>query len=477
MSLSQIVRTESGLANDIIAMNKALADTGVPAASLGVIGNTYIDTVSGIQYQKEQSGWVSVVDIASVGPPFAVPDPLTLNNGLFVNIIKGAAADGFELDAGLTGHVQVLATGTDGLQVGPVGNEDNIVLTSAGDITAVSSVKTNLVDSVAGNLTLRPATGKLVLSTFTGAGEGIQAEKNIDMLTNDLAEVGAITGSVGNFTVSSGVTVGDKLTLQAAGGVGGGIDIKPLGGVIAMKGQTDWETNDIINVGSVTSVEYVMTNGVATITTKVDGPSGPSIISDKAIVLSGVDVGAGAVKIKGGALSMENDEIINLAAINGSDLLTICRNLGVDQAGVLEFRELPQTYTFLENAFGGVGTDYMGFGAVVGPGDFWVAPIGPTSKKLRAVSARLIYNAAWSFGGGTAVVEVGTISNILPAAIANFVSLYTLNLNTAGDFYDGSIQELDLLAAAGSSIVVRTTLTGTSSTSVNAELVVNVIMQ
>lgn len=422
MALNQDIRhTQYGGSNNpqglynFIKPSRKIKGAGVPAATVGEDYWEYLDETSGIIYTKNLGVWTAHADIGSFT---VIPDPLQ-----------------------------------------------------------VAELQTTLINSIAGDLTLRPNTGKLRLSSFTGAGEGIVVEKNIDMLTNDLAEVGAITGSVGNFTVSSGAAVGDKLTLQAVGGAGGGIDINPIGGVIAMKGNVDLETNDILNIGVATSTEFVMTNGVSTITTKVDGPSGPSIISDKAIVLNGVDVGAGAVKIKGGALSMDNDEIINLSAINGSGALTVSRNLGVDQAGALEFRELPQTYTFIESAFGGVGTSYMGYGAIVGPGDFWAAPIGPTSKKLRAVSARLIYNAAWSFGGGTAVVEVGTISNVLPTAIANFVSLYTLNLSTAGNFYDGSIQSLDLLAAAGSSIVVRTTLAGTASTSVNAELVVNVVMQ
>lgn len=451
----------TGLYSDILNAGTTLSGSGAPAASIGIIGNSYIDTGTGIEYVKQPDNtWLAIYDPSTVpvNDPFVagtIECNLLKTDELENDTFRGRLAESMVVDLGVSGVLSV--TGN----VDLVSND----LLNGGVINA-TEVDTPLVSASA---------SKLLLTSFTGAGEGVQIGKNTDMLGNDLSEVGALTGTDGSFVVSSGTGVGSKLVLQAAGGATGGVDINPIGGGIRLKDDTDCETNNLDNIGIATATEYVMTNGAQTVNVLVDGPGGPTVKSTANLSLSG---GVGFSVVSKTDLSLNNNAITNLAAINGSDLLTTARNLGVDQAGSLEFRELPQTYGFLQAGFGSVGTDYLTFGdALVGPGEFWCCPIGPTSKKLRSVSSRLIYNAPFSFNGGTAVIEVGTLANNVPATVGNFVVLYTLNLNTGVDYYESSVQGLDNLIASGSSIAVRSVLTGTSSSAVNAELVVNVVVQ
>ena len=92
------------------------------------------------------------------------------------------------------------------------------------------------------------------------------------------------------------------------------------------------------------------------------------------------------------------------------------------------------------------------------------------------INVRLVYSSAWTFGGGTSLLQIGYCPIDTPALIVNFIVLGSLSLTTAGNFYQQTFTGLDLTFPVGSAMACRIVNTGISSTSNQAELFVSAVV-
>lgn len=604
-TVSQIVRSAEGLAPDIIQINDSLADIGPPSENLGVNGNTYIDTASGIQYQKKSGVWVAVVDIAAVGPPASVPDPLTINNGLFVNNISGAAGDGFVLDGGNVGDVQVLIGGGQAFQVGQPGSLDNVRIQNNGNVLAASKVQgfeleaaggshlINIKNGVSGGL-IENQTGPLEIKNNAASGINVNASagplnlrSNVETSVQDFSTgysmvINPNTGFTSNSNNSialTHVTPDKDINVNTAGT--GSINLNSAGSLtldansfININSTMNWGLNDVVNADrlqgptvtiisdtnalnlesanaavNITSAAPITLGNVAAtgsisidptfnkivgfanapvqienfvigqgITLKTNPAGVASINLEASSVAIVAPAGAGSIgidpannKITGfatqpvqienfaanqdiilrpnpagsgsvvfdvpanGDVDYLNSNINNLNGINGSSGELRAKSLCVI-GGVMQFRETPRNIEwFIQNA-GANNTFYGGKGLSASPADFGALNLGPGPHTLTDLAIRANYNVPWTWGGGTAVLTVGVVLNTLPSIAANYTPLYTLNLNTAGNFYAQDSGPINITIPPGNSFVCRLVTTGTSSTSNQIDMTISAIL-
>jgi hypothetical protein len=109
----------------------------------------------------------------------------------------------------------------------------------------------------------------------------------------------------------------------------------------------------------------------------------------------------------------------------------------------------------------------------INPGDFG-AFYNPFAARVNMMSVVLIYNAAWSFNSGTAILELIRVNTGQTVTTGNAVVVTTLNIPTGTDFYQYSLGSNTDIAAPSGKYGMRLVVTGASSTSTTAELVATV---
>ena len=524
MSVSQIVRTANGLAPDIIEMNKTLAASGVPDPSLGVIGNTYVDTATGIEYQKNSLGWQAVYDISSVGP--GVSDPLSLNQ-LNVDLIRGNAGDNVNINAGTTGTVQVILNTGHNLQVGGVGTEDNLVIEQNGNLVSGSLVKgfELLSDNFTGKaISINASAGKIehggaqpfiienltpgqtiniksagsvILEPSPGPGSTVSCLKNIDLNNNDLIGVRNITGDgTQNMIVGSGgffdlvltsnqkgvnvLAVNDNINLQANGTHAIIVKNAAAQEFIKMDGNNAAEFK--LTVSNPVSSNSIDIKGVGDIIKTGTAPLTLEHLDPLGNINLRTSGGGGVIVMNDGAGNITFDALneratidkLDTTSINNSSSSTVNQVLSVTNAGVLQFSRPPETAIFTGLNIGSNGTHYLNASSLVPtPGDVSTYPhiLGGVNAKIEA---NLIYSAPFTWGGGTSSLEIGYLAVGVPCNAANWTPIFTTPLSTAGDFY--YTYTSPNIAIPGGKLAVRLVNTGTSSTSNLAEIIVKLIL-
>jgi len=341
-AISQIVRTSgvtknnpSGFVSDILQLTQALADIGPPDEDNGIVGNTYIDTASGIQYQKGLDGWIPVVDIAAVGPPASVPDPLTINNGLFVNNISGAAGDGFVLDGGNVGDVQVLIGSGQGFQVGQPGALDAVKIQNNGNVLAQSKVRgfelesaggshlINIKNGVSGGL-IENQTGPLEIKNNAASGINVNAStgplnlrSNVETSVQDFSTgysmvINPNTGFTSNSNNSialTHVTPDKDINVNTAGT--GSINLNSAGSLtldansfVNINSTMNWGLNDVVNADKIQGPAVTITAD----TTDLNLESTNADINITAPLAGSANITSGLTKVSstGGSLIFES---------------------------------------------------------------------------------------------------------------------------------------------------------------------------
>ena len=187
-SISQTVRTQptkgnpTGIASDLLNIGQTLSSSGVPSDSEGLIGNTYIDTSTGITYVKQADGtWQPIYDPGTL----PAPDPLIAGtvecnfvktDEIEVDTLKGRLADGVVIDLQTAGDLQVVS-GSGEVKLGcPLDMQGNAILNASVMIPDplplnqlnVNTIQGNADDNVAMDL---GAAGSL--NVTCGGTEGI----------------------------------------------------------------------------------------------------------------------------------------------------------------------------------------------------------------------------------------------------------------------------------------------------------------
>ena len=494
-AISQIIRTSgrtqnnpSGFTSDILQITQSLADVGAPSEDIGIVGNTYIDTVTGIQYQKGLDGWVPVVDIAAVGPPPSIPDPLSINQ-LNINRIQGNASDDVTIDAGNIGKCQILSNAADALQIGQVGSEDGVKIQNNGNVIAGSLVRgfrlsalgganEGSLGEVGGNMELSNAGSNGLIIENKAVGQNVEiktsggevlTDSNLNMANNEIIDPLAV------------VTNSADLTLQAKGS-----------NVVSVKNVVSQE---FIRMDGNNAAEYKMTitNPVSSNSVVVKGVG--AIEKTGTADLNIEHTGAGNINLRtpsgvirmndGGPNNITFDPALKLGTvdnlqttnINNSSILVNNSLLNVNTSGVLSWRAYPRCIEMIQSGFGGNGTSYFNLGtSTVGPGEFWATCTG-NGRSLAEVDIRVISNAAWNLGGvGTASIEIGYVPNNLPVTAANFNVIRSVNISNSDDIYGVSYTGYNDSIPFRGAIAARSVLTGTSATATNVEITLNLTL-
>lgn len=461
MSLNQDIRVNApsgdpnnpqGLYNYLI-VGQNLKGTGIPDNNLGTINSSYIDEATGIQYIKgSDATWTTYIDYTAIGPtggaPPTIPDPLTVNQ-INTDVISQKTLGGdLSVNLGLTGDFALtLGVPTQAVDI----NSGNIRLTANGNGTFSSDVQ-----------------GYTVIAN-NGSGKAVSINSNSGIIDHVGAQPLEITNSQPN----------ENLILSTTGAAGD--VLVNSGGDVAIGTAVAGKTIDLNTNAGAINCDAVNTNFIDT--------SGSGAIAINPLSGIAAATGAGSFSItnftasqdilfqlNGGDIDANNNEIKNVSSINGSSALVNNSILNVNTSGSLAWRAYPRCIEMQISGFGANGTDYFNLGTtVVGPADFWGVCSG-NGRRLAEVDVRLLYNTAWSFGGGTATLEIGYVPNGSPMIAANFVVLRSINLDTATPLYGVSFTGYNDSIPFRAAICARTVLAGTASTSGTAEFTLGMVL-
>lgn len=482
------VNNPHGLFNHLIVGEK-LKGAGAPSDTIGTINSDYIDTVSGVEYVKNDAGvWEPFVDFGTL---VSVPDPLEVSE-VRTDVIKGLVGDSIEIDAGLSGDINLTLDGTNFVNV----NSGNLRLQGNGNVLSGSDVV------------------GFSLYSNNGAGKEIEITSNTNSISNNTVNPFIIEnkGSGSSMTLktegSAGADViveGNKVQINNAAseliaefddnidnrfimysGVSQGLLVRPQGLTKLTAGDLTFQhesNNASINQSVKGLGSHTFTNSTAGGTARIDantrtleflGSAGDVNIRNVNIndhLLLTTD-GTGVVKIPNGGLDLVNNPVINVDSVNGGDALARFGSLSVDAAGLLQYAHCQSSHTFCWNAVGGTATNEYGqFGGfTVAPGDVG-GPYIPWAGSINMVSASLSYNSVWTFGAGTASIEIGYIATGLSMVNANFTLLTTLAIPTGSPFFQYSLGSNTNVAMPTGRLVARLNVAGSTPTSTNAEMV------
>ena len=524
---------------DFIKPPRSITGVGPPSPSLGENEWLYIDTSSGIEYKKEQGTWNPFFDMSSV--PVVVPDPLNVNllraDEIDTDTIRGKAGDSVSMDVGAAGNLDIIGSaGTNGIHLktssaGP----SNIRLQANGFGEFDSGIRSYgvFVDNLAGKqINIDPDT--MTISNSGGANALIiqnatqevqtRTENLVFKNSNNTRNLGRIyplasssrfemygTGSdvvainLGNqiskhgpsaFTIkheefNQDVNVITKGTGKLISSISGGKEINIDANLNEVNGTDPGAfkvTGGLLTVESRGGLMNLI--GGATGFVQVSDTAGDQVIAIDAQNAKIANTSPGVdftieniapsqnivLKTNAGAVDADNSGLINLNSINGSGSITRSQVLGVDNAGVLAFRNPPKTTNMTLGAFGGNGTEYFNLAGNVAPGELWGTILSDQVCQLTGFHARLHYNNVWGFGGGAPQLQIGYITPNLPMTEANFILLYSHNVPN-GAFYSTSVSGIGVNIPASAALCARFVLTGTSSTSTNAEVSISITTQ
>ena len=455
MSFNQNVRSQpsqsnpSGLYSDLLAIGQTLASSGPPNDSEGIVGNTYIDTATGLTYVKNSNGtWDPIYDPGTlpVNDPFiagTVECNFVKTDEIEVDTVKGRLADGLVIDLQATGDLQVIS-GSGSVKLGaPLDMQGNFIINST---------------TLAPLVILNQVSGQDV-QIITNGGE-IQTAGNLNLGSHDIINGATITGS--SISIESLV---DDLNLTTLGS--SSIRLNSANTLLL-----NTTTGQDINTGG----NIVMNNSEIQRCSALRNLVGEMLISNGAVSEDLALSTNGGQVTSNSNLDMLNNQINNVSGVNGSSALIQNSVLNVSNTGVLSYRAYPQSIDMILSGFGGNGTDYFNLGtATIGPADLWGVCTG-NNRRLAEFSIRLHSNAIFNFGGGTAVCDIGYVANNLPMTVANFVVLQSHSFNTNDDLYGISLTGYNVAIPFRASLCARMVLAGTSSTISTAELSLNIVL-
>ena len=487
MSVNQNVRGQptptnpSGLYSDLLAVGRSFVGSGAPVDVPGaIVYSKYTDTSAGIEYQLDEQGvWQPQVDYSAFAPPPS--DPLSLNR-LNVNEVHGNSGDGFILDGGNVGTVQVVSENIGAaFQVGTSASPDNIIFQNNGYANIKSGVRTYdlQLDNYAGRQLKLEAQGEYKIKV-QGTPDVLKVESALD---NDIQLVTDGTGKV-----------------SVVKNLGGQIDIDPQNNKISSNASPFTLSSGITNVESLggslnlkaTSYTQVqdLSSGKAIVLDATSGtiagnPDAPFVIQN---VQANQDldlktVAAGNINLRSGSSNIVchnplqcNTFGLTTASINGSQGLTQYKNLSVNPSGVLGFSNSNHAVSFTFSNVGGNGTQYGLIGGLspIIPGDFGAYYMPFSGARINMMSVVLIYNAAWSFNSGTALLELVRVPTGQTVTAGNAVVVTTLNIPTGADFYQYSLGSNTDISAPSGKYGLRLVTNATTSTSTTAEMVATV---
>ena len=501
MSLNQNIRSQPvnfdninnpyGLFNYLVVGDN-LKGAGAPSPNIGTINSKYIDTVSGIEYIKGADGvWDAFVNFGTFAPPVIIPDPLSLIE-LDVDTIRGNSGDSVAIDLGPTGDLNISLDGNQFIKV----NGDNIKIQGNGNIISQSSLigyelqSNNTIDkyiSIVANSGLIQSVGNQPLTI-----EALNAGQPVNIKTEGSAGADVVLeGKKVQFNSGASVllaefdnSVDNRLIMY--NGASQAVLLRAQGMTKLNAGDlviNHESTNASINNNVKGLGSHTFTNSTVGSTARIDsqtktleflGTDGDVNIRNVTLndhLLLSTD-GTGQVKIPNGGLDLVNNPVINVSAINNGNLNGQFGSLSVNAAGALIYAKPQTAHTFTWGAVGGNTVNEYGEigGFTVAPGDVAGVYI-PWGGFINMVSASLSYSAAWTFGAGTASIQIGYIPSGVPMINANFVNLTTLPILTNTDFYQVSLGTNTNVSLPLGRLCARLNVAGAAATSTNAELV------
>lgn len=486
MSVNQNVRGQptpsnpSGLYSDLLAVGRSFVGSGAPVDVPGaIVYSKYTDTSAGIEYQLDEQGvWQAQVDYSSFAPPPS--DPLSLNR-LNVNEVHGNSGDGFILDGGNVGTVQVVSENIGAaLQVGTSASPDNIIFQNNGYANIKSGVRTYdlQLDNYSGRQLKLEAQGEYKIKV-QGTPDVLKVESALD---NDIQLVTDGTGKV-----------------SVVKNLGGQIDIDPQNNKISSNASPFTLSSNITNVeslggslnlkaGGLTQVQDLLSGKVIVLDptgTIAGNPDAPFVIQN---VQANQDLdlktaGAGQINLRSGSSQIvcHNPLVattfgLTTSSINASQTLTQYKNLSVNPSGVLGFSNSNHAVHFTFSNVGGNGTSYglLSGMSPVNPGDFGAYYMPFSGARINMMSTVLIYSSNWSFNSGTAILELVRVPTGQAVTVANSVLTASLNIPTGLDFFQWSLGSNTDISAPIGKYGMRLVVNGAASTSTTAEVVATV---
>ena len=469
----------SGLMGDILALNNSFSGAGAPVSVPGaIVGNSYIDTVSGIEYKlKGDNTWEPYVDFTSFAPPPA--DPLTLDQ-LNVNTIRGNASDSVLIDLGATGDLNVtLAPG----QVVDVGG-GSATIQGNGNITTQSTMRAYdaLIDSFAGRqLSVQNTPEYRIKVQGTPDLMVIESalDNDIELRTDGVGKVSVKKVGAGQIDIDpqNSKISSNSSPFTVAAGI---LKLDSFGGGLQLNSSGITTCTDLL-----TGKAIVMDPSLSTIANNANGTfSIQQTTSGEDVELKAEATGAGNVVLRPGAtgqvqcienLSLQGKKLQDTVAINGGDVINRYGILSVNAAGTLGYSYPSHSHSFTWSNVGGDGVSYGVIGGLspINPGDFG-AFYNPFAARVNMMSVVLIFNAPWSFNSGTAVLELVRVPTNQTVTTGNASVVAILNIPTGANFYQYSLGSNTDISAPSGKYGMRLTVTGATSTSTTAEMVATV---
>lgn len=245
MSISQIIRTSSrspgnpsGIMSDILSLNNSYSGTGPPPALIAgsVVGNTYIDNASGVEYKLQLDGtWQPFFDFTTI--PVIVPDPLIINNlradEVDCDTIRGKASDNIDVDVGGVGKFNVKETGGNKIIFDPLEGKIQADGGSGMTLTAIEVTQPVRIEAgtTSGNIQLVAGTSGFV--DVKGASSRISTQENNTFLIDHR-------------------TPGEDVELKAEASAAGNVRLRPgLGGQVQCTENLSLQGKDLIDVANI----------------------------------------------------------------------------------------------------------------------------------------------------------------------------------------------------------------------------------
>lgn len=490
MSLNQNIRFKAPNPSDTnnpqglysyLLTGQNLSGAGVPNNNAGTINSRYIDTLSGIEYIKNDTGtWEPYIDYSGFAPPPpppTIPDPLEVGE-LRADTIKGKTADSFTLDAGLNGDINLTLGPSNSLNI----NSGNTQLTGNGNIIAGSLVSGYqiLADTGGGkSINLNPNANEI--SIIGSAHMNIKHNsvgQNLQLQTNDgniIMNTGAgsiiANATIGNTTNNSFIiehqTTGEDVEIKAESVGAGNVILRAGtgGGQVQTTENLSLQGKDLINVEKVQHT----TASIFTI---------ENTTANQDVLIKSAGVGNIRFNSSGGQNVFESEATFNpfglsTSSINGSNGLTENRIMAIESGSII-FGKVPQTIIFSGINIGVNGVNYLDcFNIDPNPGQVPICPI-LNGGKIRRVEAALLFDTPWTWGGATtANIDFGYIALSSPVTTANWTPLFSLSMEPTLDYYYTNAPDINANMPPGK-LGCRLNIVGATPTASTAEIIIKV---
>jgi hypothetical protein len=373
-----------------------------------------------------------------------------------VDVIKGLTTEDVSIDLQTAGHLYVGTTSAP-QQIG-FGSDGSIVTESATSALIVA-------DGAGAQITVQPSQITAVQALEIVGNSGLTLVTN----TGDTT-----IASAGNVDLSPvGFVMANSQIQTNVGGAAYASAADPTSGF----GAQSSAANLIANGSVIVSAQAGNVTVNQPIYTSVTGTPQYSSGSDSS---SGLTVGVFSSKLSSGGVdnvvgSRTTLALTPLTDVNNSIAITDPEYLGVDQSGVLSFYKPYNVYVGSPyTAPVGEGVypcDFNGMGGGFSQGIYY-----DSSYTIKKVAICMNINSGtYSFGGGTASLEVGHY--VVNAAQTSFVVDYTLALNTSGSFWQQSSGNISVPVTGPVNMAVQLALAGGTPVGVPNSLSVSLMIE